>query len=147
MLEDIFLYYLRSHVSLHPRRPVFSQAKSQCWAESELSNSLSLPSGLGKVNAVSQLDVLTKGFRSSTLGQNTHSQENQINPLPAKGRTPSQVGRSVTASLVAQAVKNLSVMQQPRFDSWIGKIPWRRKWQLTPVYSPWRCQESDQLRD
>ena len=22
------------------------------------------------------------------------------------------------------------------FDSWIGKIPWRRKWELTPVFLP-----------
>ena len=42
-----------------------------------------------------------------------------------------------------------------RFDPWIGKIPWRRAWQPTPVfwpgeshgqrslaeYSPWGCQE------
>ena len=55
-------------------------------------------------------------------------------------------------SLVAQLVKNL-----PRFDPWVGKIPWRRKWQPTPVflpgeshgqrslagYSPWGCKESD----
>ena len=44
-----------------------------------------------------------------------------------------------------------------RFDPWIGKILWRRKWQPTPVflpgkshgqrslvgYSPWGCKESD----
>ena len=42
------------------------------------------------------------------------------------------------------------------FDPWVGKIPWRRKWQLTAVlpgkfhgqrnlagYSPWGCTESD----
>ena len=43
------------------------------------------------------------------------------------------------------------------FDPWVGKIPWRRKWQPTPVflpgesqeqrnlvgYSPWACKESD----
>ena len=43
------------------------------------------------------------------------------------------------------------------FDPWVGKIPWRRKWQPTPVfspgefhgqrslvgYSPWGCKESD----
>ena len=23
-----------------------------------------------------------------------------------------------------------------RFDPWVGKIPWRRKWQPTPVFSP-----------
>ena len=46
---------------------------------------------------------------------------------------------------------------QCRFDPWVGKIPWRRKWQLTPVfllgkshrqrrlagYSPWGCKESN----
>ena len=44
-----------------------------------------------------------------------------------------------------------------RFDPWVRKIPWRRKWQPTPVfltgkfhgwkslagYSPWSCNESD----
>ena len=44
-----------------------------------------------------------------------------------------------------------------RFDPWVGKAPWRRKWQPTPVflpgefhgqrslegYSPWGCKESD----
>ena len=44
-----------------------------------------------------------------------------------------------------------------RFDPWVGKIPWSRKWQPTPVflpeeshgqrsladYSPWGCKESD----
>ena len=43
------------------------------------------------------------------------------------------------------------------FHPWVGKIPWRRKWQPTPVllpgeshgwrslvgYSPWGCKESD----
>ena len=43
------------------------------------------------------------------------------------------------------------------FDPWFGKIPWKRKWQPTPVfllgkfhgqrslvgYSPWGCKESD----
>jgi len=44
-----------------------------------------------------------------------------------------------------------------RFNPWVGKIPWRRKWQPTPVFlaeksqeqrslvgcSPWGCKESD----
>ena len=47
--------------------------------------------------------------------------------------------------------------RRPRFNPWIGKIPWRRPWQPTPVflpgesheqrslagYSPWSCKESD----
>ena len=26
--------------------------------------------------------------------------------------------------------------RRPGFDPWIGKIPWRRKWQPTPVFLP-----------
>ena len=45
--------------------------------------------------------------------------------------------------------------RRPGFDLWVGKIPWRRKWQPTPVllpgkfhgclvgYSPWDREESD----
>ena len=47
--------------------------------------------------------------------------------------------------------------RKPGFDPWVGKIPWRRKWQPTPVllpgkshgqrtlvgYSPWDHKESD----
>ena len=57
-------------------------------------------------------------------------------------------------------VKNLSAMQEILFlvfDPWVGKIPWRRKRQPTPVflsgvfhgqrslvgYSPWGHKESD----
>ena len=48
-------------------------------------------------------------------------------------------------------------MQEAQFDPCVGKIPWRRKWQPTPVflpgkshgqmslagYSPWGRKESD----
>ena len=58
---------------------------------------------------------------------------------------------------MAQTVKNLPTMQRPGFDPWVRKIPWRRKWQPTPVflpgdshgqrslvgYSPWGHKESD----
>ena len=57
---------------------------------------------------------------------------------------------------VAQRVKNLQC-SRPRFDPWVSKIPWRRKWQPTPVllpgesheqrslvgYSPWGLKGSD----
>ena len=60
-------------------------------------------------------------------------------------------------SLVAQMVKHLLQCRRPGFDPWVGKILWRRKWQLTPVllpgeshgqkslagYSPWGHKESD----
>ena len=40
------------------------------------------------------------------------------------------------ASLVAQLVKNSPTIQETRFDPWIGKIPCRRAWHLTPVFLP-----------
>ena len=56
------------------------------------------------------------------------------------------------ASLVAQLVKNQPTMKKTWVQSWLGKIPWRRKRLPTPVfcpgephelYSPWGCKESD----
>ena len=66
------------------------------------------------------------------------------------------------ASLVAQRLKRLPGMWEirvwrPGSDPWVGKIPWRRKWQPTPAflpgeshggrslvgYSPRGCKESD----
>jgi len=61
------------------------------------------------------------------------------------------------SSLVAGTIKDPPAMQETRFDPWVRKIPWRRKWQPTPVflpeefygqrslvgYSPWGCKESD----
>ena len=40
-------------------------------------------------------------------------------------------------ALVAQTVKSLTLQcRRPGFDPWAGKIPWRRAWQLTPVFLP-----------
>ena len=57
------------------------------------------------------------------------------------------------AFLLAQTVKNLPAVQ----ETWLGKIPWRREWQPTPIflpgefhgqrslagYSPWGHRQSD----
>ena len=43
------------------------------------------------------------------------------------------------ASLMAQQVKNHLQCRRHRrwgFDPWVWKIPWRRKWQSTPVFLP-----------
>ena len=54
-------------------------------------------------------------------------------------------------------VKNLPAMRRFRFNPWVGTVPWRRKWQPTPVvllgechgqrsladYSPWGHKELD----
>ena len=61
------------------------------------------------------------------------------------------------SSLVAQMVKRLPAMWETRFDPWVRKILWRRRWQPTLVllpgkshgwrslegYSPWSCKELD----
>ena len=33
-------------------------------------------------------------------------------------------------------VKEFCQCRRPGFDPWVGKIPWRRKWQPTPVFLP-----------
>ena len=30
--------------------------------------------------------------------------------------------------------------KRPWFDHWVGKITWRRKWQLTPIFLEWESQ-------
>ena len=30
--------------------------------------------------------------------------------------------------------------KRPGFNPWVGKIPWRRKWQSTPVFFPGKSQ-------
>ena len=61
------------------------------------------------------------------------------------------------ASLAAQMVRICLQGRRPRFSPWVGKMPWRREWQPTPVslprefqglrglasYSPWGHKESD----
>ena len=43
---------------------------------------------------------------------------------------------SSRASLVAQRARRLPAMWETRFDPWVRKIPWRRKWQPPPVFLP-----------
>ena len=64
---------------------------------------------------------------------------------------------SLWTSLVTQTVKRLSTMWETRVRSLCQEVPWRRKWQSTPVllpgkshgqrslvgYSPWGRKESD----
>ena len=61
-------------------------------------------------------------------------------------------------SLMAPMVKQCG---RPRFVSWVGKVPWKRKWQSTPAllpgkshgrrsligYSPWVAKSQTQLSD
>ena len=74
----------------------------------------------------------------------------QADALPLRHHDFLQDGMSST-------VKRLPAMWRPGFDSWVGKIPWRRKRQSTPAllpgkshgrrsligYGPWGHKESD----
>ena len=43
---------------------------------------------------------------------------------------------SLVAPTVKKKKKILLQCGRPGFDPWVGKIPWRRIWQPTPVFSP-----------
>ena len=40
------------------------------------------------------------------------------------------------ASLVTQQAMQEMQWRKCKFDPWVGKMPWRRKWQPTPVFLP-----------
>ena len=37
-------------------------------------------------------------------------------------------------------LKRMLQCRRPAFDTWVGKIPWRRKWKFTPVFLPGKPQ-------
>ena len=65
-------------------------------------------------------------LRNSVVGR----QRNLLKSRKKKKKNPRST--RLRASPVAQIVKNLPAMQ----ETWIGKIPWRRAWQPTPVLLP-----------
>ena len=52
--------------------------------------------------------------------------------------------RSRRASLVAQSVKSLPAMWESWVRPWVGKIPWRKKWQPTPVVLPKKSRGTEE---
>ena len=46
---------------------------------------------------------------------------------------------------MVQQVKNQPAMQETWVDIWIEKIPWRRRWQPTPVSLPEKSHEQRSL--
>jgi len=91
------------------------------------------------------------GFPDSSLGKESTCNAGDPSSIPESGRSTGEgIGYQLLyswASLVAQLVKNLPAVWQ----TWVGKIPWRRKRLPTPVfcprefhglYSPWGHKES-----
>ena len=55
-------------------------------------------------------------------------------------------GSTVVKNLPANAkaakdIQRSKIKKKKRFHPWIGKIPWRRKWQSTAVFSPGKFHE------
>ena len=76
------------------------------------------------------------GSSGSSAGEESTCNAGDPGSILESGRSP---GEGIDyplqyswASLVAQLVKNPPAMQ----ETWVGKIPWRRTWQPTPVFSP-----------
>jgi len=60
-------------------------------------------------------------------------------PDGSEGRKPRRGGQQCTARFVGASGHVLTVARRHkrcRFDPWVGKIPWRRAWQPTPVFLP-----------
>ena len=74
---------------------------------------------------------LTPITRSTTYSNSQH-----IDPLP-----PQRKHMIIIRGGLPWRLRGLSICLQcgrPVFNPWVGKIPWRRKWQPTPVLLPWR---------
>ena len=87
--------------------------------------------------------------------QNPRPHVNHLGWRPGVKLLTQQALAIILITRVAQMVESLPAVQENRFDSWVGKIPWRRKWHPTPVllpgeshgqrslagYSPWGRKE------
>ena len=105
------------------------------------------------------MDLLS--FPDSSVGKESACNAGDPNQIPGSGRCAGE-GRGYPlhyfwASQVAQLVKNQPAKweNQPGFDIWVGKIPWRRDRLPTPVFwpgefhglfSPWGSKELDMTK-
>ena len=96
-------------------------------------------------------------FRNdSSAGKESTCNAGDLGLIPGSGRSTREgIGYPLQYSwgfLVVHLVKNPLQCRRPWFDSWVGKIYWRRERLPTPVfwpgefhglYSPWGGKESD----
>ena len=94
--------------------------------------------------------------------KNPHANAGHTGSTPGSGRSPGEGNSNLLqySSVASLWVRQLSVRLQcgrAGFNPWVGKIPWRRKWQPTPVllpgeshggrsligYSPWGRKDWD----
>ena len=62
----------------------------------------------------------------------------QLLQVPGKLATKQSMGTRSFFSISGQNsyFPNCLKCRRPGFDPWVGKIPWRRAWQPTPVFLP-----------
>ena len=80
--------------------------------------------------------VSTLGFPDSSVGKECACNAGDPGSIPGSGRSAGEgIGYLLQyswGSLVAQLVKNLPAI----WETWVGKIPWRRERLPTPVFWP-----------
>ena len=67
------------------------------------------------------------------MGSHLRDRKREISLL-SKQCPPNKVFQ--VAPVVKNPPANAGRPKRPGFDPWVGKIPWRRKWQPTPVFLP-----------
>ena len=93
------------------------------------------------LHTVPNRKVLTslKGFLGSSAGKESSCKAGDSSLIRGSGRSPREwIGYPIQYSglLVTQTIKKLLQCRTLGFDPWVGKIPWRRAWQPTPVFWP-----------
>ena len=78
-------------------------------------------------------------------------------PCWSNGENHRQLTGLLPLSSISAQVEISLQCRRPRFNPWVGKIPWKREWQPTPIllpgefhgqrsllgYRPWDCKKSD----
>ena len=100
--------------------------------------------------------LIPKASLEKRRGRTGVTQTGSCRRRPSVPTDGSRAGAQIAG---AQMAKRLPAMRTPGFDPWVGKIPWRRKWQPTPEflprkfhgwrslvgYSPWGHKELDMI--
>ena len=77
-------------------------------------------------------------FPDSLVGKESTCNAGDLGLIPGSGRSAGEgIGYRLQyswASLVTQLVRIHLQCGKPGFDLWVGKIPWRRKRLLTPIF-------------
>ena len=75
-------------------------------------------------------------------GRNTTRPQGEVRGASRSQPQPSLLGLKTCACILPRGCKQQQIClrwrrcRRPGLDPWVGKIPWRRKWQPTPVFLP-----------